>query len=233
MPRPLPLRLRPCRPNWQRTGPRSRAARSLVARDKRSTYARRLADMRAHLRVRHQTARGHRQRHDDQSGREQKEFKREKQSRAYPPQGLIAHPAHRAMLREGEAADMYAQGRSLIRCASKGSDQAFRIWVLPRRSRRRWAVLGCPSPARRTVPGTQGLLMDMDFAVRCLLVRRSRLVSGSCPSTRTFAPRFLQTSPRGDSPCASLTLHLHQVGWRTCTSWAPEHALYIRKPLAR
>jgi hypothetical protein len=44
------------------------------------------------------------------------------------------------------------------------------------------------------------------------LVRRSRLISGSCPSTRTFAPRFLQTPPRGDSPCASLTLHPHQVG---------------------
>src|SRR5271165_2059266 len=55
-------------------------------------------------------------------------------------------------------------------------------------------------------------LMNMDFATRCPLVRRSRLISGSCPSTRTFAPRFLQTPPRGDSPCASLTLHLHQVG---------------------
>ena len=55
-------------------------------------------------------------------------------------------------------------------------------------------------------------LMDMDFAIRCPLVRRSRLVSGSCSSARTFASRFLQTSPRGDSPCASLTLHLHQVG---------------------
>ena len=29
-------------------------------------------------------------------------------------------------------------------------------------------------------------LMDMDFAVRCPLVRRWRLVSGFCPSTRTF-----------------------------------------------
>jgi hypothetical protein len=52
----------------------------------------------------------------------------------------------------------------------------------------------------------------MDFATRRPLVQRSRLISGSCPSTRTFAPRFLQTPPRGDSPCASLTLHLHQVG---------------------
>ena len=61
-------------------------------------------------------------------------------------------------------------------------------------------------------------LMNMDFAIRCPLVRRSRLISGSCPSTRTFAPRFLQTPPRDGSPCALLTLHLHQVGWRTFTS---------------
>jgi hypothetical protein len=44
-------------------------------------------------------------------------------------------------------------------------------------------------------------LMDMDFAVSCPLVRRWRLVSGFCPSTRTFAPRFFQTPPRGGSPC--------------------------------
>src|SRR2546423_2416854 len=61
-------------------------------------------------------------------------------------------------------------------------------------------------------------LMDMDFAIRCPLVRRLRLVSGSCSSARTFASRFLQTPPRGDSPCASLTLHLHQGGERNFTS---------------
>src|ERR1700720_4024540 len=55
-------------------------------------------------------------------------------------------------------------------------------------------------------------LMDMDFAIRCPLVRRWRLISGFCSSACTFVPRFLQTPPRGDSPCASLTLHLHQVG---------------------
>jgi hypothetical protein len=44
-------------------------------------------------------------------------------------------------------------------------------------------------------------LMDMDFAVSGPLVRRPRLVPGSCPSTRTFALRFLQTSPRGNGPC--------------------------------
>ena len=50
------------------------------------------------------------------------------------------------------------------------------------------------------------------IAVRRPLVRRLRLVIGSCSSARTFASRFLQTSPCGDSPCASLTLHLHLVG---------------------
>ena len=44
-------------------------------------------------------------------------------------------------------------------------------------------------------------LMDMDFAVRCPLVRYGRLLFGFCPSTRTFVPCFLRTSPRGDSPC--------------------------------
>jgi len=36
------------------------------------------------------------------------------------------------------------------------------------------------------------------------------LVSGSCPSARIFAPRFLQTPPHSGSPCASLSLLLHQ-----------------------
>ena len=42
-------------------------------------------------------------------------------------------------------------------------------------------------------------LMDMGFAVSCLLARRSRLKSGSCPSARAFAPRFLQTPPHDDA----------------------------------
>ena len=63
------------------------------------------------------------------------------------------------------------------------------------------------SPDLRFAP-----LMDMDFAVGRLLVRHSRLLSGFCPSTRTFVPCFLQTPPRGGSPCISLALHLHQVG---------------------
>ena len=69
------------------------------------------------------------------------------------------------------------------------------------------AAFRAQSPNLRFAP-----LMDMDFAVSCPLVRRWRLVSGFCSSTRTFVPCFLQTPPRGDSPCASLTLHLHQVG---------------------
>jgi hypothetical protein len=61
-------------------------------------------------------------------------------------------------------------------------------------------------------------LMDMDFAVSCPLVRRWRLISGFCPSTRTFAPCFLQTPPRGGSPCIITRPYLHQVGQRTFTS---------------
>jgi hypothetical protein len=54
--------------------------------------------------------------------------------------------------------------------------------------------------------------MDMDFAISGSLVRCWRLISVSCPSTRTFAPRFFQTPPRGGlRPCASLVLHLHQI----------------------
>src|SRR2546429_2501784 len=60
--------------------------------------------------------------------------------------------------------------------------------------------------------------MDMDFAVSCPLVRRWRLVSGFCPSTRTFVPCFLQTPPRGGSPCIITRPYLHQVGQRTFTS---------------
>ena len=60
--------------------------------------------------------------------------------------------------------------------------------------------------------------MDMDFAVSRPLVRHLRLVSDSCPSTRTFDPCFLQTPPRGGSPCIITSPYLHQVGQRTFTS---------------
>jgi hypothetical protein len=38
--------------------------------------------------------------------------------------------------------------------------------------------------------GRVGADRDMDFAIRCPLVRRWRLVSGFCSSARTFVPRF-------------------------------------------
>src|ERR1019366_8043852 len=60
-------------------------------------------------------------------------------------------------------------------------------------------------------------LMDTDFAVRCPLVRHGRLLFGFCPSTRTFVPCFLQTPPRGGSPCIITSPFLHQDGRRTCT----------------
>jgi DNA invertase Pin-like site-specific DNA recombinase len=43
---------------------------------------------------------------------------------------------------------------------------------------------------------------------------RSRLVPGFCPSTRAFARCFLQTPPRGDSPCTLLALHLLHRSFR-------------------
>jgi hypothetical protein len=81
-------------------------------------------------------------------------------------------------------------------------------------------------------------LMEEDFAVRCPLVRRSRLISGFCPSTRTFAPRFLQTSfadeqPRcSDSPCVLLPFTSIRLG-EDFHLQAVEHAQHTTKPLAR
>src|ERR1700720_2783330 len=73
--------------------------------------------------------------------------------------------------------------------------------------------------------------MDMDFAVSSPLVRRSRLISGICPSTRTFAPRFLQTSPRDDSPCV-ITSPSPPSGWaEDFHLQATEHAQHTTKPL--
>ena len=69
------------------------------------------------------------------------------------------------------------------------------------------AAFCAPSPNLRFAP-----LMDMDFAVSCPLVRRWRLVSGSCPSTRTFAPCFFQTPPRDGGPCI-ITRPSPPSGW--------------------
>ena len=70
-------------------------------------------------------------------------------------------------------------------------------------------------------------LTDVDFAVECLLVRRSRLLSGFC-SARAFAPCFFRTQSRDCSPGASLPFTLHQVGrglsspsCRTCSALTP------------
>ena len=42
-------------------------------------------------------------------------------------------------------------------------------------------------------------LMDMDFAIVARSSGAGRLISGFCSSGRGFAPRFLQTPPRGDA----------------------------------
>jgi hypothetical protein len=82
----------------------------------------------------------------------------------------------------------------------------------------------CSPPAiRSTAVHTQppdlrsAPLMEMRFAVFCPLARRSRLLSGSCPSARAFAPRFLQTPPRDDA--LAVRYPSPPSGWeRTCTS---------------
>ena len=75
--------------------------------------------------------------------------------------------------------------------------------------------------------------MDTDFAVSCPLVRRWRLISGFCPSTRTFDPCFFQTPPRGGSPCI-ITRPSPPSGWpEDLHLQAAEHAQHTTKPLAR
>src|SRR5215510_13634748 len=75
-------------------------------------------------------------------------------------------------------------------------------------------------------------LMDMDFAVSCPLVRRWRLISGFCSSTRTFDPCFLQTPPRGGSPCI-ITRPSPPSGWsEDFHLHAAEHARHTTKPPA-
>jgi hypothetical protein len=88
------------------------------------------------------------------------------------------------------------------------------------------AAFRAQSPNLRFAP-----LMDMDFAVSSPLVRHWRLLSGFCPSTRTFAPRFLQTSPRGDSPCV-IASSSPPSGWaEDFHLQAAEHAQHTTKPL--
>ena len=76
-------------------------------------------------------------------------------------------------------------------------------------------------------------LMDTDFAVSCPLVQCWRLISGFCPSTRTFDPCFLRTPPRGGSPCI-ITRPSPPSGWpEGFHLQAAEHAQHKTKPLAR
>src|SRR5204863_10153617 len=77
----------------------------------------------------------------------------------------------------------------------------------------RSCAFGAHPPNLRFTP-----LLDLHIARCRALDRRLRLVSSFCSSARTFDPHFLQTPPRVGGPCVSLTLHLHQVGWKTFTS---------------
>jgi hypothetical protein len=90
------------------------------------------------------------------------------------------------------------------------------------------AAFRAQSPDLRFAP-----LMEMDFAVSCPLVRRWRLISGFCSSTRTFDPCFFQTPPRGGSPCI-ISRPSPPSGWpKDFHLQAAEHAQHTTKPLAR
>jgi len=67
----------------------------------------------------------------------------------------------------------------------------FPLEVLP------WVTAGSAAFHAHSPDLRSACLMDMDFAVPCLLVPRSRLTSGFSSSTRAFAPRFLQTPIAG------------------------------------
>src|SRR6516162_1332337 len=133
-------------------------------------------------------------------------------------QQVLAPLSHRRFVRSSmEPCRRLRLLRPLLTSAARSDDlSAFSVAAMATRGRSPGvsSIAFCAQPPDlRFAP-----LMDMDFVMRCPLVRRLRLVSVFCPSARTFASRFLQTPPRGDSPCASLTLHLHQVGQRTFTS---------------
>src|SRR5215831_4944611 len=88
------------------------------------------------------------------------------------------------------------------------------------------AAFHAQSPNLRFAP-----LMDMDFAVSCPLVRHWRLISGFCSSTRTFVPCFLQTPPRGRSPCI-ITSPSPPSDWsEDFHLQTAEHARHTTKPL--
>jgi len=85
------------------------------------------------------------------------------------------------------SADFCAAIRRPFDLLSRQSDTA-------QTSRGKTNSLPHPPPNLRSAP-----LVDMDFVVDRPLVRRSRLISGSCSSVHAFAPRFLQTPPRDDA----------------------------------
>ena len=76
-------------------------------------------------------------------------------------------------------------------------------------------------------------LMDMDFTVSRPLVPRSRLVSGFYPLTRAFALRFLQTPPRGGSPCVFANPSPPSGRVEDFHFRAAEHARHTTKSAAR
>jgi Domain of unknown function (DUF4142) len=62
---------------------------------------------------------------------------------------------------------------------------------------------------------------------------KSMVPADVCPSTRTFAIRFLQTSPRGDSPCV-VANPSPPSGWvEDFHLQATEHAQHTTNPLPR
>src|SRR5216684_131656 len=73
----------------------------------------------------------------------------------------------------------------------------------------------------------------MDFAVSCPLVRYGRLLFGFCPSTRTFVPCFLRTSPRGGSPCIITRPSPPSGRPEDFHLQVAEHAQHTTKPPAR
>ena len=102
-------------------------------------------------------------------------------------------------------------------------------------------LLGKPRSLPRAPAGfTARPLMDMDFATSCPLVRpMGRLISGCCSSDRDFAPRFLQTVPRGSalalhSCFTSIRLHrgLSPPGCWTCPAHRTLRAAQARWPAA-
>src|ERR1700724_3408756 len=73
----------------------------------------------------------------------------------------------------------------------------------------------------------------MDFAVSSPLVPYGRLLFGFCPSTRTFVPCFLRTSPRGDSPCTITRPSPPSGRPEDFHLQVTEHAQHTTKPMTR